>query len=376
MRFLHLLPTFDAGGLGSLALELLRAWPGGHQHTVLASRYPQTRPSLRGAFERLAGSEHVKDIPRTMMHPMSFVDSLRDTARVHGPFSGAIIYNFFDHVWYAMGLTRSGFTGPLLCHVGTVLPDNDVTRRMLASPFTKSVRFIPASAAVADALAVLGVEPARVMPTTWNGVDLHAFPAKSPLTPHGITWFGFTGRMAPEAKDFELLLRSYARLVGEAREAARLVLAGDGPKRDELVKLCTTLGLDPVMSSDGQWRPTPAGGVLFLGEVARADVPEFLSALDVFVMAALPIEGMSMALVEALVVGLPVIATDVPSNREVLREVGAGHLVSGDEAMTLAIEWLAVDATARALYAARSRAARSRFDSKTTASVYFELLTA
>ncbi len=375
MRFLHLLPTFDAGGLGSLALELLRAWPGGHKHTVLASRFPGTRPTLQGSFEHLVGSEHVKDIPRTMMHPMSFVDTLRDTARVHGPYDGAVIYNFFDHVWYAMGLGRSGFSGPLLCHVGTVLPDNDVTRRMLASPFTKSVRFIPASAAVADSLTTLGVEPARVMPTTWNGVDLHTFPVKS-TTAHGVTWFGFTGRMAPEAKDFELLLRSYARLAGEAREAARLVLAGDGPKRDELVRLCTTLGLDPVVSSDGQWRPTPAGGVLFLGEVARADVPDFLSALDVFVMAALPIEGMSMALVEALVVGLPVIATDVPSNREVLREVGAGHLVSGDEAMTLAIEWLATDATARGLYAARSRAARSRFDSKTTASVYFELLTA
>lgn len=374
MHVLHLLPTFDAGGLGSLGLELVRAWEPGDVHTVMGSRFSGTQPTLRRSFEALVGSERVREIPRHMLYPMSFVDSLRDTARAFGPFDAALIYNWFDHVWYTMGLRRSGHRGPIFCHVGTVVPTNDMTRRMFDSPFTRDVRFIPASAAVAYGLTDAGAKPGFVEDPVWNGVNLSEFPIATRAAPTALedalapVVFGFTGRMAPDAKDFDALIRGYAKLSGAARARACLVLAGDGPKRREFEALALALGL----SVQGDGEPTP-GAVSFTGLIPRERVSGFLCSLDVFVMAALPIEGMSMALVEAIVSGLPIIATDVPSNREILTGVGVGRLVSGADGIAQAMEWLATDDEARARLAAKSASVRDLFSVSRTALAYREL---
>jgi len=358
VKVLHLLPTFDLGGLGSLALELIGAWAEEDRHVVLASRFPGTKPQLRRDFEsRLGGS--VLDVPRNLLHPMGFVDSLRDTARRFGPYDAAVIYNFFDHVWYTMAVRRAGFNGPILCHVGTRVPDSTVVTKMLGSPFTTEVRFVPASTAVRDRLVEVGCEPGLVTDTVWNGVDLTVF--KPALRAEGAEGsplrVGFVGRMAPEAKDFDGLIRGWALVPEPVRGSARLVLAGDGPLRRRFEQLADTLGV--------------RDSVEFLGAVARADMPGFLNSLGLFVMAALPIEGMSMALVEAFASGLPVLASDVPANREVVTAAGAGHLVAQSaEGYARGIEWMLRDPNARAVQTLKSCDAAPLFDIRRTAETY------
>jgi glycosyltransferase involved in cell wall biosynthesis len=117
---------------------------------------------------------------------------------------------------------------------------------------------------------------------------------------------GTVARLDP-VKDQLGLLRAFAQ-VGDPRTV--MVIAGDGPCRAELESAVSTLGLD--------------GRVRFLGE--RKDVPRILAALDVFVLSSLG-EGISNTILEAMGTGLPVIATRVGGNPELVSDGVTGLLV-------------------------------------------------
>jgi len=111
-------------------------------------------------------------------------------------------------------------------------------------------------------------------------------------------------------KDQALLVRSLKRIV-QARPGTGLVLAGDGAQRPQLESLVHSLGLGPC--------------VAFLGTVR----PEALyPLLDVYVQASALGEGISNSLLEAMAQGLPVVATDVGGNREVVVDGVTGYLTS------------------------------------------------
>lgn len=117
--------------------------------------------------------------------------------------------------------------------------------------------------------------------------------------------FLFVGRLQP-VKDVGTLLRAFALLATQARERARLLIAGDGPERANLEALAGSLGIAPQVS--------------FLGP--RGDVPELLTAADAFIMTSIT-EGQPMALIEAMAARLPCIATNVGGIPALLDE-GAG----------------------------------------------------
>jgi glycosyltransferase involved in cell wall biosynthesis len=96
-------------------------------------------------------------------------------------------------------------------------------------------------------------------------------------------------------------------------------LAGDGPLRDELEKAARDLGI--------------GDRVHFLGNVKQIDV--FYSALDVFVLNSHS-EGMSNTVLEAMASGLPVVATAVGSNPELVVEGRTGLLVPPGDVASLA----------------------------------------
>ncbi len=74
--------------------------------------------------------------------------------------------------------------------------------------------------------------------------------------------------------------------------------------------------------------------VRFLG--ARGDVPGLMNAADAYVMSS-AWEGMPMVLLEAAAVGLPIVATDVGGNREVVEQGENGLLVSPKDSSRLAM---------------------------------------
>ncbi len=134
--------------------------------------------------------------------------------------------------------------------------------------------------------------------------------------------FGNVGRLH-EQKGHKFLLQAIAKMTNRAR----LVIIGDGRLRNELVTLTDRLEISDRVS--------------FLG--ARADICEFLSAIDVFIMPSLW-EGQPIALLEALAIGKPCIASAVDGIPEIIVDGDNGYLVNPKDvesltrAMDLAIE--------------------------------------
>jgi len=110
------------------------------------------------------------------------------------------------------------------------------------------------------------------------------------------------GRLVPE-KDQAMLIEAF-REVYRRLPGARLMIAGDGPLRAELGSQIAKYGLNQA--------------VLLAG--ARKDIPELLRAADVFVLSS-RIEGMPLAVGEALACGLPVVSTAAAGVAELAGDV-------------------------------------------------------
>ncbi|HQU42937.1 MAG: hypothetical protein B7Z73_02680 [Planctomycetia bacterium 21-64-5] len=118
----------------------------------------------------------------------------------------------------------------------------------------------------------------------------------------------YTGRLHA-MKGLEYVVRAWPSVLKRLPEA-RLWLVGDGPYRTQLNELIGNLGL---------W-----GFVYLAGPFD--DVEEFLRAADVFVLPSLE-EGMSLAVLEAMAIGLPVVASDIPANQAIVEDHVSGRLV-------------------------------------------------
>ncbi|MDH0867881.1 TIGR03088 family PEP-CTERM/XrtA system glycosyltransferase [Mitsuaria sp. GD03876] len=164
----------------------------------------------------------------------------------------------------------------------------------------------------------VGVPPARVSQFV-NGVDTQRFQrlrveriAGCPFDPDAHWLVGTVGRMAP-VKDQLMLTRAFITLLAKApdlRERARLVLVGDGPLRAPCQALLDEAGL---------------GGLAWLpGE--RTDVPAVMRGLHAFALPSLA-EGISNTILEAMASGLPVVATEVGGNADLVTRERSGLLV-------------------------------------------------
>ncbi|HET8831082.1 MAG TPA: glycosyltransferase [Casimicrobiaceae bacterium] len=123
---------------------------------------------------------------------------------------------------------------------------------------------------------------------------------------------GTVGRIQA-VKEHRTLLSAFAemlRAMPSLRPRALLAIIGDGPLLGELRNQAATLGI-----ADQVWLPG-----------SRSDVAEILRSLDVFVLPSLN-EGISNTILEAMATGLPVIATDVGGNPELVEEGITGHLL-------------------------------------------------
>jgi sugar transferase (PEP-CTERM/EpsH1 system associated) len=163
-----------------------------------------------------------------------------------------------------------------------------------------------------------------------NGVDTQRFyPRTGVRLPFGPDGFvrdqtivvGTVGRMHT-VKDQLTLVRAFLHLIQSdliAREKLRLVMIGDGPLREKSQKLLVAAGADGFA-----WAP---------GE--RADIPEILRAFDLFVLPSIA-EGISNTILEAMASGLPVVATHVGGNPELVEQGRTGMLVPPSDPAAMA----------------------------------------
>lgn len=163
----------------------------------------------------------------------------------------------------------------------------------------------------------------------------------------------FVGRL-DVVKGVAVLFDAVAALLADGVDA-HLTLVGDGPGRADLERRTRELGI--------------SGSVEFAGYRAQDEVQEHLRAADVFVLPSFA-EGVPVSLMEAMAVGLPVVATNVGGVTELVRHGENGLVVAPGDADLLgrALADLAADpARRREFGAAGRRTVGDRFDSATEA---------
>jgi colanic acid/amylovoran biosynthesis glycosyltransferase len=164
----------------------------------------------------------------------------------------------------------------------------------------------------------LGVDCEALQPAEAN-------PVESPSRPLQLAC---TGRMVA-AKGHRILLEAIASLAAEKIEVD-CTLIGDGPERPALEALCARLGI--------------AAQVHFLGAMAHQPTLAQVAKADVFVLASFA-EGLPVALMEAMALGVPCISTTIAAIPELIRDRQNGLLVppANSAALAEALRLLAAD---------------------------------
>lgn len=222
--------------------------------------------------------------------------------------------------------------------------------------------FTTVSAAAAEKLArELAIALDRIT-VLRNGVDLGRFapPARdvraavrAELGIHDRSMvIGTVGHLFA-VKRHDLLISALTTL-GEIGTNVRLLIVGEGPERGRLESL------DRLLHRSAK--------VIFAG--ARQDVPRLLAAMDVFVNCS-DSEGMSNALLEAMATGLPVVATRVGGNEELVRDRADGWLIPKDSVSAIAAALReAMDPDFRERLGAFARARAEQFSFESTVHAY------
>ncbi len=175
------------------------------------------------------------------------------------------------------------------------------------------------------------VAPQNKLRLIYNGVDPDAFlnAGTGALDMAGVATgmkgdpiVAFVGRLAPP-KDVETLLQSLKKV-----RSCKAIIVGDGPLRSSIKRSIYSLGL--------------SNRVFLLGE--RNDVPSILASSDVFVLPS-NWEGLPYTVIEAMMAGLPVVATSVGGVPELVEDGVTGFLVprSDPEALAEALQRLIDD---------------------------------
>lgn len=197
--------------------------------------------------------------------------------------------------------TSHGWTGHTARERWLYYPaDRQVLRRL--------PRVIAVSSRVRDQLTQAGADPARVT-VLLNGIDPEIFQRDAArrervrrelgIAP-GERAIGAVGRLEPQ-KRFDLLVEAFAD-VRRTRPDIRLMVAGDGSQREALAGVTARLGLGDHV----QW----------LGH--RLDVADLHDAFDLFVQSS-EYEGTPNAVLEAMAMETPIVATDVGGTGELAR---------------------------------------------------------
>ena len=182
--------------------------------------------------------------------------------------------------------------------------------RRLMRPFVQ--QYVALSEHIADYLAAPVGVPRQRIRQIYNGVDTTRFaPAdgassseRGPFDPGRHYLVGTVGRLEP-IKDQLTLARAFVAALQQRpdlKDRLRLVLVGDGQLRGAIEQVLQEGEVESLVWMAG----------------SRDDVPALLRGLDLFVLPSLA-EGISNTILEAMACGLPVLATDVGGNGELVQ---------------------------------------------------------
>jgi sugar transferase (PEP-CTERM/EpsH1 system associated) len=346
LRVLHVIDRLDMGGTEYVILKVMNGLPPQEfEHRVCAARgYNETLPHLQKMQDQIvvAGSNESK-----------FQLLLFRLAAIMRDFRPHIVHSRNWGSIEAIPAARLAGVPVAIHSEHGYIPD------MLAGLPARQ-RIIRCGAyAMADAVFCVTEElrnfharqawlaPERIQ-VLHNGVDTERYsplPAlrravreRLQIAPNSLV-LGIVSRLVP-IKDHATLFRAAERLATHKIDV-RVVVAGTGPERERL---------DAIVNNS----PVLKGRVSFVG--ATENVPEILNALDVFVLPSL-MEGMSNTILEAMSCALPVAATRVGGNPDLVQEGRSGVLFApGDDAhLAGQLELLAANEELRRDYGAAGR---------------------
>jgi len=201
---------------------------------------------------------------------------------------------------------------------GRIYPfENVINQKIIQKMIKKADHLITSSNEIREKLILLGADPEKVTPIS-SGVDTHRFsPAESELArntfnfPSDSQIFLYVGRIHP--------WKGISEIISAARDHpdSQFVIAGSG-------KI-----------------PAHPDNCRFLGEISAEEMPALINAADVALLPSYT-EGISNFIMESLSCGIPVIATNVGGNPEVVQHEKTGLLIPVKDipALSLAISWM------------------------------------
>lgn len=301
---LLLINTFDIGGAERVYIEVARG---------LAERgFRVLAACLQSRSGAVAGELRGSGVQIVDLHMRGKHDALvlARLVRVLCRERVSVLYTFLIHSHIL------GRTAARLAHTPVVLSSQQIMgwEGALTEWLNRlTARWCSAVVGVSDNVTRYLVErvgiPRQKVVTIYNCVNVSRFgprPARDPSP--GAPVIGSIARLNPE-KDHETLLRAFAILM-RRYPSATLVLAGEGPERERLHAVARALGIE--------------ARVEFLGHVT--DVRTVHARIDVYVQAS-HVEGLPVAVLEALAAGLPVVAARVGGNEEAVEDGVGGLLV-------------------------------------------------
>lgn len=320
-KIIHVVPTFGAGGTEQNCARLARSFSSSYNYENIIVALRPGDESFRNFFHEVSATSLIVLYPSRYKRMRQFLKLVR----TNNP--DAVLFHFLniDQVLLAF-VSRIAGVSKIAAAAGSAavgnLSDLFKIQIILMSNFFISCPIVSASNWIATTHRRLMFLP-KGSTVVHNGVDIERFAnfnidqnlnqqSNRPWT------LGMVSRL-DAIKEHDVLIRGFAKFLKNEPEAdAELRIIGDGPKRQELESLVSSLGVTDK--------------ILFLGN--RLDIPEQISLLDVFVFATKEKEGFGNVIIEALAAGVPVIANDVPSSKEVLQGGKLGTLVpnAGDEA--------------------------------------------
>ncbi|MEW5894155.1 MAG: glycosyltransferase [Candidatus Omnitrophota bacterium] len=233
-------------------------------------------------------------------------------------------HNTAGYLYGGIAAVLAGFKKIIYTEHGRVFPDS--RRRMLAekalSFFTE--RIVAVSEDMKRRLVRYeAIDPLKIR-VIHNGVDTEKFrkiedrswrieKRKTLGIGESDIVIGSVARLDP-VKDLATLIRAFDRVFRAYGENIKLLIAGDGPERGQIESLIRDLKLD--------------AGCKLLG--ARGDVPDLMNIMDIFALSSKN-EGISLTLLEAMACGVPVVATRVGGNPEIVKDGMHGFLVNAGD---------------------------------------------
>ena len=203
-----------------------------------------------------------------------------------------------------------------------------------------------------------GIDPARLQ-ICKNREDMfreYSLPKRAKIV-------GTVGRLEAQ-KDSKTLVQA-ASIVSHKIDMIYFIFVGDGPQLLETQELAKKNNIEK--------------NCLFVGN--QKNVADYLNIMDVFILASKEIEGCSNAILEAMMLGKPVIATEVGGNREIVKPGKTGEIVQANDPRILAekITMLLEDDAKKSRYGKNAKdIAESEYSLSTMVknyqNLYFELL--